>query len=181
VALLGLVTAASNPSKVELRLVDKPPTQGEVYERYSAYVASLGYRLLGRDGDVDDLVQDVFLAAVEGLPSLREAGALKGWLATLTVRLAGRKLRRRRIASFFGFDGSEDDIAAPGATPEQRALLGQVYEALDRVAVDARVAWILRNIEGEPLDQVAKLCGCSLATAKRRISAAQEDIERRLA
>jgi RNA polymerase sigma-70 factor (ECF subfamily) len=172
------VTAAS--SKVELRLVEGPLKPGEVYTRYSAYVAALGYRLLGRDGDVDDLVQDVFLAAVEGLDELREQGALKGWLATLTVRLAGRKLRRRRIARFFGLDGTERDIAAPGATPEERALLGQVYQALDGVQVEARVAWILRHIEGEPLDQVAKLCSCSLATAKRRISAAQEDIERRL-
>ncbi len=171
------MTAAS---KVELRLVEGPPSAGEVYRRYGAYIASLGYRLLGRDGEVDDLVQDVFLAAVEGLDELREAGALKGWLATLTVRLAGRKLRRRRIASFFGLGDAQDDIAAPGATPEERALLGQVYQALDRVDVEARVAWILRHIEGEPLDQVAKLCGCSLATAKRRISAAQQDIERRL-
>jgi RNA polymerase sigma-70 factor (ECF subfamily) len=177
VALEGLVTATS---RVELRVIEGPPSPGELYQRYSAYVAALGYRLLGRDGDVDDLVQDVFLAAVEGLGSLREAGALKGWLATLTVRLAGRKLRRRRIARFFGFDGSEHDIAAPGATPEERALLGQVYEALEGVGVDARLAWVLRNIEGEPLDQVAKLCGCSLATAKRRIAAAHADIERRL-
>lgn len=172
------MTAAS--PKVELRLVEGPPSAGEVYQRYSAYVAALGYRLLGRDGDVDDLVQDVFLAAVEGLERIREPAALKGWLATLTVRHAGRKLRRRRIASFFGFDGKEHDIAAPGATPEERALLSQVYAALDRVEVEARVAWVLRHIEGEGLDQVAKLCGCSLATAKRRISAAQLDIERRL-
>ena len=171
------MTAAS---KVELRLVEGPPSSGEVYRKYSGYVASLGYRLLGRDGDVDDLVQDVFLAAVEGLGELREQGALKGWLATLTVRLAGRRLRRRRIASFFGLGDAEVDVAAPGATPEERALLGQVYVALDRVEVDARLAWILRHIEGEPLDQVAKLCGCSLATAKRRIAAAQQDIERRL-
>lgn len=172
------MTAAS--PKVELRLVEGPLTHAEVYRRFSPYVASLGYRLLGRDGDVDDLVQDVFLAAVEGLGELREVGALKGWLATLTVRLAGRKLRRRRIAQFFGFDGKEHDVVAPGATPEERALLGQVYQALDSVDVEARVAWVLRHIEGEGLDQVAKLCGCSLATAKRRISAAQQDIERRL-
>jgi RNA polymerase sigma-70 factor (ECF subfamily) len=44
-----------------------------------------------------------------------------------------------------------------------------------------RIAWTLRYIEGQQLEEVAGICGCSLATAKRRISAAQERIERAFA
>jgi RNA polymerase sigma-70 factor (ECF subfamily) len=35
------------------------------------------------------------------------------------------------------------------------------------------VAWLLRHVEGERLQDVALACGCSLATAKRRIASAQ--------
>jgi RNA polymerase sigma-70 factor, ECF subfamily len=42
------------------------------------------------------------------------------------------------------------------------------------------VAWSLRHIEGERLDEVAALCECSLATAKRRIAAASVRLEEML-
>jgi RNA polymerase sigma-70 factor (ECF subfamily) len=51
---------------------------------------------------------------------------------------------------------------------------------LDRLPVNERLAWSLRHIEGEQLESVAVLCGCSLATAKRRIAAAQQAVERSL-
>jgi len=45
------------------------------------------------------------------------------------------------------------------------------------VPTQERLAWSLRYLEGEPLDMVAASCGCSLATAKRRISAAKRVID----
>jgi DNA-directed RNA polymerase specialized sigma24 family protein len=47
---------------------------------------------------------------------------------------------------------------------------------LERVPPAARLAWVLRFQEGEPLEVVAQLCACSLATAKRRIKTAQDRI-----
>jgi RNA polymerase sigma-70 factor, ECF subfamily len=38
------------------------------------------------------------------------------------------------------------------------------------VSAGCRIAWMLRRVEGLPLAEVATLCDCSLATAKRRIT-----------
>lgn len=159
---------------------DAPLTLELAFRRYSPYVAAVAIRLLGRDDEVDDVVQDVFLSAIKGIAQLRDAEAIKGWLATVTVRVARRKLRMRRVRTFVGLERapSYDDIVAPGATPEHKALLSRVYLALDALPVDHRIAWVLRFVEGEQLDDVARLAGCSLATAKRRISAAQSEMER---
>jgi RNA polymerase sigma-70 factor (ECF subfamily) len=54
--------------------------------------------------------------------------------------------------------------------------LAKVYAVLDALPSDERVAWSLRHVEGERLERVAELCGCSLATAKRRIAAAHQRI-----
>ncbi len=147
----------------------------ELFRQFAPYVATIGYRLLGRDSEVDDLVQDVFLAAHRGLRSLRNREAVKGWLATVTVRLARRRLRTRRFRATFRFDSGEDylEVADTAASPETRAMVARVYRILDRVPVDRRLAWSLRYIHGERLARVAELCECSLATAKRRIKAAQ--------
>lgn len=151
----------------------------EAFRLYAPYVARIGYRLLGRDSDIDDLVQDVFLAAHRGLRHLRQPEAIKGWLATVAVRKARRRLKRRRLWSMVGI-GTESaesvDVADPAATPEQRALVAQVYRLLDRLPVEQRIAWSLRFVEGQTLERVAELCGCSLATAKRRIKAAREAV-----
>lgn len=142
------------------------------------YVSAIALRILGRDDEVDDVVQDVFLAGFKGLRALREPDAIKGWLATVTVRVATRRLRRRKLRGLFGLDERQyDDVAAEGASPEQRALLASVYRVIDELPVRERVAWTLRHVEGMALEEVARACGCSLATAKRRITAAHDKID----
>ena len=71
----------------------------ELFRRYAPYVSTIGLRLLGRDDELDDLVQDVFIEAQRGLHGLRAPDAIKGWLARITVRRATRRLRARRVRS----------------------------------------------------------------------------------
>ena len=146
----------------------------ELFERFSPYVARIGLRLLGRNEEVDDLVQEVFLAAHKQRVRLPDIGAAKGWLAVVAVRIARRQLRRRRLRQFVGLDSGTLALELRDQTlsPEDHALLMRVYRVLDHMNVDDRLAWTLRHIEGEKLEQVAERCGCSLATAKRRIHAA---------
>lgn len=152
------------------------------FRRYAPYVAAIGLRLLGRDDEVDDLVGDVFLEAVRGFEQIREPAALKGWLATITVRLARRRLQYRRLRAFLRVepDVSYERVVDGAASPEDRALLAQVYAILDGIPVDERLAWVLHHVEGETLEASASLCACSLATVKRRVRAAHEKIERGL-
>jgi RNA polymerase sigma-70 factor (ECF subfamily) len=172
-----------------LRLLSPPEDDGgrvdtssleSVFRAYSKYVAGVAARLLGRDDEIDDIVQTVFLTALHGMKQLRDPRAAKGWLATVTVRVATRKLRYRRLKSMVGMDDAPDyaeNVVAPGASPEERVLLSRVYTVLDELPAKERVAWTLRYIEGERLEDVAKLCGCSLATAKRWIARAHSAIE----
>jgi RNA polymerase sigma-70 factor (ECF subfamily) len=149
-----------------------------VFRDYSRYVASIALRLLGRDEDVDDVVQEVFVVAMHGLRALREPGAIRGWLATVTVRIVRRKLRRRRLCAFVGLEAAPDYSALVVAASQPDALLiVRAYRVLDRLPVGEKIAWTLRHVEGEQLESVATICGCSLATAKRRIARAQAALD----
>jgi RNA polymerase sigma-70 factor (ECF subfamily) len=77
-------------------------------------------------------------------------------------------------------EGLEELVVSPEASPEDRAALRELLRALGRMPVDLRIAWTLRHMHEESLEDVATLAGCSLATAKRRIAAAQDRIEREL-
>jgi RNA polymerase sigma-70 factor (ECF subfamily) len=150
-----------------------------LYRRYAPYVAAVAHRLLGRDHEVEDTVQEVFVAAIRGLAQLRDPASAKAWLARVCVRTAHRKLRKRRVLAMLGLSEScsYETVADSSATPEERALIARVYGALDTLPPRERVAWSLRHIEGERLDDIASLCECSLATAKRRIAAASVRLE----
>ena len=75
-----------------------------------------------------------------------------------------RRLRRRAEgATLSGF-------AALDLPAGDRAALARVDQILDRARPERRVAWMLSRVEGFHLDDVAAACGCSSATAWRRIA-----------
>ena len=57
------------------------------------------------------------------------------------------------------------EIEGASDSPEARAALHVVHAALQGVSVNARIAWVLRYLEEERLEDVARLCGCSKTTA----------------
>lgn len=150
-----------------------------VFRRFAPYVARIGARILGRSGEVEDLVQDVFVDALRGLGALRDAEAIKPWLATVTVRHARRRLRRNRMWSLVMAPEPIDDarLLDASASAEERAQVVAIYRALDGVSADARVAWVLSSVEGLSLEEVAAAGGFSRATAHRRIQEAQRAVD----
>ena len=107
-------------------LVTRLPAIVDVVHQYGDYVATIGFRILGRRSDFEDLVQEVFLETHRCLGRLRDPQALRAWLATVTVRVARRMLRRRRLTGFFLAmpGGPTFDPVDPGASAEERHLFG---------------------------------------------------------
>jgi RNA polymerase sigma-70 factor, ECF subfamily len=154
-----------------------------IYRAYAPYVARVGFRILGSDQDLDDLVQDTFIQALRGISGLREPAAIRGWLARITVRLAVRRLRRRRLLRMLHGEkdvSAETALVAQDATPEDRATAVSVYRILENLPAADRAVWVLRHIEGEQLQQIPQLCGCSLSTAQRRLRRAEQAIQKGL-
>ena len=170
-------------SAAPLRLVpvdERTSFLDDVYRRYCRYVAAVVLRLDGRHAEVDDIVQEVFVEAARGVARLRDADAVKGWLATITVRVAMRRLRWRRVRGWLRVDGDHDydDLPDPSLSGEERAAVAGIYRLLDRFPAAQRSAWLLHHGEGMSADRVAVLCGCSLATAKRWIANVSDKIRR---
>ena len=151
-----------------------------LYERHHRLVAGLAFRLMGTREGLDDVVQDTFVAAIEGLPRLREGQAFAKWIGSITVRTAQRHIRRHRRRVRFGLvAGAElelDLFVSPSAPPDVTEELRRLYLGLSRVGAEERVALLLRRVEGYSNEEVAEALGVSLATAKRRIARASAKI-----
>lgn len=149
-----------------------------IYRRYVGTVAGLAVRLLRSRAEMEDVVQETFAIALEKLGSLRDGEALRGWLAQIAVGQVRRRFRRRKLLGLLGLDRTEEDapfesLAAEGLSAEEAAELAAIDALLATLPVEQRIAWVLRHVEGESLEDVARACSCSLATAKRRIAAAE--------
>lgn len=158
--------------------VDAP---AEFFRRYSPYVARIVMRLHAVDQELEDLVHEVFVVAFRQADKLREVEAARGWLATITVRTVRRRQRQRKLRRWIGLESEAPlqlaELADHRASPDDCLQLAEIYQLLDRVAVEDALAWKLRYVGGEQLDEVARQCECSLATAKRRIARASAFLE----
>lgn len=178
--VLRVVHSAARASSDEV-VVD-PSDLDALYRRYAPYVAAVATRLIGRDSEIDDLVQDVFLSAIAGISQLRDPRAVKGWLAKVTVRIAVRRLRKRRVLEVLQLSGELDyqQLAAADASPEQAALLAKIYRVLDHMPARTRVIWLLRHALGEPLHSIVELTACSQSTVQRKLRDAEQQLAREL-
>lgn len=156
-----------------------------LYSRHASAILGLATRLLADAVEARDVVQDTFLLAFRKLDQLEQVEAFDGWLKTIAVRNVHRRYRRRRMGSWFGLTSDEAErglraIAAPDTPPDVLAELALIEPALEALRPEHRVAWSLRHIEGESLADVARLLDCSLATAKRYISKAEQALAERV-
>ncbi len=151
-----------------------------LYRRHAHYLLAISSRLLSSRGEAEEVVQDTFVVGFEQLGTLRDPAAIRAWLAQIAVSLVRRRLRRGRLLRLLGLDQPPDAtleaLAAPTLPPDDLAELALIDQVLRRMPADLRIAWMLRRVEGLALADVASACTCSLATAKRRIAAADAEV-----
>ena len=127
---------------------------------YVDYVRMVHAILLGRvpRRDVDDLVQDVFLAAYTRLGSLRAPEAFGGWLASIARNRATDHLRQSR-------DEDELPDELPGGDPIESETLA-VLDAVRKLPDAYRDTLLMRLVEGMSGQEIADRTGLSAGSVR---------------
>ncbi|MFF5232819.1 sigma-70 family RNA polymerase sigma factor [Dactylosporangium sp. NPDC000521] len=144
--------------------------------------------LAGHPAAVDDVVQDAMVRALRQLPSLREPGSFRAWIAAIAVRQAATHLHGERVAA--GRRTALDDVAGAADAGDfedltmlrlelaaQRRQAGQAVAWLDP---DDRLLWSLWWLEvGEELSraELAAALGVSVAHAGVRVQRLRRRLE----
>lgn len=181
--VIAHTAAATSDAELVLRTLEGSAwAEAALCRRYTHPLVGMLTRLLRDAHDADDVAQDAFVTALETLARLREPSAFRSWLFGIAANLARKKLRRRRFERLLGLGPSEDgaDLDVFGSrllAPDLRTELALLEARVVRLPIDLRVAWSLRFVEGYELTEVAQMCGCSLATLKRRLDRATERVQ----
>jgi RNA polymerase sigma-70 factor (ECF subfamily) len=181
-AAAGALAALADAQLVTLGQQGETRALEVLYRRHAAFAIHLATRIEGSSRDVEDIVHDAFLRAFERLRDLADPAAFRSWLGSIVVHAVRSRLRRGRLLTVLGLGKTAepvdlDALASPEASPHVRAQIAQIYALLRTLPTDDRIAWTLRAIEGHDLEATARLCGCSLATVKRRIGRTQRFLD----
>jgi len=124
---------------------------GALYQRYGRMVHGVLLARVPR-GQVEDLVQDVFLAALRRLDSLRDPARFGGWLAIIARNRATDYHRRARETVEIS-----DDL--PGAVNDEEQEALAVLATLRTLPEAYRETLVLRLVEGMTGPQIASRTG----------------------
>jgi RNA polymerase sigma-70 factor (ECF subfamily) len=140
-------------------------------------------RLLGRrDVDHDDLAQRALIELFTTIRSYRGECSLDSWTATLTARVVFKHLRRRKLErQMFEGIGVEDNVrfAAPteiGSQAMMRGLVARISALLETMNRDKAWVFMLHEVCGYDLREVAKITGTSVAAAQTRLSRSRREL-----
>ena len=158
-----------------------------LYVRLRPVVARTVGRLLGyTDRDHEDLGQAAMIEIISTIDRYRGDCSLDSWASTITAHLVFKHIRRRQTERRL-FDGiSLDDLAPESRTSsaEQsatgRALLARVKKHLD--AMDEAKAWtfVLHDVMGYDLREVARITDASVAAAQSRLVRGRRELHDRI-
>jgi RNA polymerase sigma-70 factor, ECF subfamily len=157
----------------------EPWAQREVWEQFASMVHGVLRRALGPEHDFDDLTQDVFLRVFDRVGGLRDLGALRSFIYSVTVRVIAWEIRRARARRHRQAAGLlyREVTGALAADPEARELLARVQIILDGMPEKERAVFVLRHVEGQDLSEIARGLDISLSTAKRWLKRGVRKIE----
>jgi RNA polymerase sigma-70 factor (ECF subfamily) len=156
-----------------------------VFTAHAPYLERLLARLAGPEGDVEDLLQTAFVAAIRAFPGFRGEAAVRTWLARIAVRTAQERNkkpeRRRRVFVEVVGERVVDEVAAdPERQTSGRQRAGRLQHHLQAIAPKKRVAFVLHVLEGHPIEEVAAMVGASRAATKSRVFWARRELMQRV-
>lgn len=134
-----------------------------LYARYAPLVHGV---ILARvaAAEARDLVQDVFVRALEKLPALREPAAFGPWVASIARNTAADRHRRGDRAELGQAPDQVPDETAPAQTTQTEALAALAL--INQLPLAYREPLILRLVEGMSGPEIAARTGLTPASVR---------------
>lgn len=173
-------TPGDSPLAVALR-AGEGSAVAQLFDLYGSHVERVLIRTIGRDAEMEDMVQDVFLGAYRSGPNYQgDDTQLKAWISRIAVFTARGYLRKRKRRWWLrSADPSEmPELNSKEPSPHTAEVLRRTYAALDLMDADLRIPFALRELESMELAEIAQACECSVSTIKRRLARARKTFDR---
>jgi RNA polymerase sigma-70 factor (ECF subfamily) len=153
------------------------PAFAELVQRHEERAVRVALALIANREDARDLAQEAFLRVFRNLERFDFQHEFTTWLYRIVTNLAIDLLRKRRPAMSTTAEEEEEadlDLAdpegpAPSAAMETMETGERVRACIERLAPHFRSVMILRELEGLPCTEIARIVGTTHVTVRWRL------------
>lgn len=140
--------------------------------------------VLRTGSDVEDTMQDTYLAALRNLDQFQGRSRFGTWLMKIGLNVALARMRQRmRVVALDDLpdleapDAELDDARTPEQLVSNHEMVGIVEEAIDRLPYDYRQVFVMRTVEALDTVETAELLGLNVDAVRQRLHRAREMIQ----
>jgi RNA polymerase sigma-70 factor, ECF subfamily len=140
------------------------------------------YRMVGNVADAQDLTQEAFIKALQRTEQLKDEQKAAHWLSRIATNTALDFLRRHGRVTFCEIEFAPESRSE---SPEDALLRNEhsdyLQDALGSLTPRERAAFVLRDVEDLPAEEVAQRLSCSKATVRSHIANARTKLKKYMA
>jgi RNA polymerase sigma-70 factor (ECF subfamily) len=162
-----------------------PSAAGALHDRARPLVVRTVARLLGRsDWDCEDLVQQALIELVTTIDRFRGDCSLDSWISMLSARVVYKHIRKRKTERrVFAGPVFDDTVGAQRISRDAtlRAVIDRVRAHLDALEPNKAWTFVLHDVCGYDLREIAEITGASVAAAQTRLTRGRRELHERVA
>lgn len=166
---------------------DEVYRRGLIEELWRDYNREIRAYCLARlhEGLAEEVTQEVFVAAWNGLPKYRPEQPIRAWLYGIAHKkcqqMYRNRTRRAEISHMFLEEIREQVHTEEAMTPEQQAAqaghLKQLQDSLARLPSEERILLNLRYWRDLSMADIASIMGKSVPTLRKRLARAEQRLK----
>ena len=154
-----------------------PEACNELFGRYSRRIFNTAYRILGEESSAEDALQETLLNVYRGISSFRGDSKISTWIGRITINVCLGILRKGKLRPFAELDdesvaelpAESTPFADPLAYTSHEEMKSLVREAFRRMSDKQGIVVRLHDMEGNTIQEIAKIIGCPAGTVKSRL------------
>jgi len=142
----------------------------EVVDRYRSQVAGIAYKMVGDYDDAKDISQMVFVKTFTNIKRFDRSKRFSTWLYRIAVNAAIDYIRKFKRHHFEELDDLTEQRGGKPITPEREFQLKQmrdfVLRSARRLNEKQHMAFVLKDLEGLEIEEIAQIMGMPQATVR---------------
>ncbi len=192
---LGIPVSNAIPSTIEqdeaqLVVASKQGDQdafAQLVQQHQRRVFNLVFRMLQEYEEANEVTQETFLAAWQGLPSFRGDARFSTWLYRIAYNCALKQLEQRKRdqalqtvvqAEYVAANRNEEERV--DAELEAHARQNAVHEQLSMLPAKYRIVLVLRHLQEKTYEEMAEILTLPVGTIKTHLFRARNLLKERL-
>lgn len=185
-----------NPEKRLLALLKKGDQEAlrEIMNKYHDKLFSVANRICNNPADSEEVLQDVYMIALNKIDRFEERSTLSTWLYRITVNSALMKLRSQRTdksnlpidgyTAILGEDQNvlrfNEEVRSPDETLMTKEFYEQIRDSVETLPAIYQSVFFLRDVQGYSIKETSRMLHTTPAAIKSRLHRSRFFLRERL-